>query len=172
MRTTLKIPIEQIYAWTDSTMVINWLDGYPRQFKTYVGNRVSFIMDRIPSNRWNHVSGEQNPADCASRGLFPLELVEHKLWWNGPDWLKLDPSNWPKSPILPSDHPSAEVREICLLTSVVNSSISCCRSRSFLFLCEVNMCYCLDHEVCRRLSLKEGRSTQLINYSTDCCRAQ
>ena len=45
--TTLKIAIEQVCAWTDSTIVINWLDGNPRWFKTYVGNRVSFIIDRI-----------------------------------------------------------------------------------------------------------------------------
>ena len=59
VRATLKIPIEQVYAWTDSTIVISWLDGNPRRFKTYVGNRVSFIVDRIPPNRWNHVRGEE-----------------------------------------------------------------------------------------------------------------
>ena len=95
VRLTLGLPIESIYAWTDSTIVINWLDGTPRCFKTYVGNRVSFIIDRIPPNRWKHVPGEQNPADCASRGLLPLELVEHPLWWNGPHWLKDPPEHWP-----------------------------------------------------------------------------
>ena len=35
-----KIPITSIYAWTDSTIVLNWLNGSPRRFKTYVGNRV------------------------------------------------------------------------------------------------------------------------------------
>ena len=34
----LNLPIEQVTAWTDSTIVINWLDGSPRRFKTYVGN--------------------------------------------------------------------------------------------------------------------------------------
>ena len=53
VRLTLGLPIESIYAWTDSTIVINWLDGTPRRFKTYVGNRVSFIIDRIPPNGWN-----------------------------------------------------------------------------------------------------------------------
>ena len=65
IRLILKIPIEDVHAWTDSTIVVNWLDGNPRRFKTYVGNRISFILDHIPPNRWKHVSGEQNPADCA-----------------------------------------------------------------------------------------------------------
>ena len=84
----LQIPIEDVTAWTDNTIVINWLDGSPRKFKTYVGNRISFIIIHIPSKSWNHVKGEQNPADCASRGLYPKELIDHKLWWHGPSWLR------------------------------------------------------------------------------------
>ena len=68
-RITLQIPIEDVHAWTDRTIVVSWLDGNPRRFKTYVGNRISFILDRIPPSHWNHVPGEENPADCASRGF-------------------------------------------------------------------------------------------------------
>ena len=41
-------------------------------------------------DRWDHVNGTENPADCAFRGLFPMELVNHDLWLNGPEWLTLD----------------------------------------------------------------------------------
>ena len=41
-----------VYAWTDSTIVLNWLVGNPRRFKTYVGNRVSCIVDLIGPERW------------------------------------------------------------------------------------------------------------------------
>ena len=34
----LEIPLFHVYAWTDSTIVLNWLDGSPRWFKTFVGN--------------------------------------------------------------------------------------------------------------------------------------
>ena len=92
----MNIPIENVTAWTDSTIVINWLDGSPRRFKTYVGNRISFIISHIPPKNWNHVRSEQNPADCASRGLYPEDLIDHDLWWQGPAWLKQDSSQWPK----------------------------------------------------------------------------
>ena len=40
----LGIADEHLHAWTDSSIVLAWLDGQPRQFKTYVANRVSFIL--------------------------------------------------------------------------------------------------------------------------------
>ena len=36
-----------------------------------------------------------NPADLASRGVGPKELVESKLWWQGPEWLLQGPDAWP-----------------------------------------------------------------------------
>lgn len=39
-----ELPIALVFAWTDSTIVLSWLVGNPRQFKTYVANRVSGII--------------------------------------------------------------------------------------------------------------------------------
>lgn len=95
VKEVLDLPTCKIYAWTDSTVVLSWLNGDIRRFKTYIGNRVTRIIELIPPDRWQHVSGTDNPADCASRGLFPSELLEHALWWNGPTWLLEDQSAWP-----------------------------------------------------------------------------
>ncbi len=46
------LSFSDIHAWTDSTIVLSWLIGNPRRFKTIVGNRVSDIMDCIPPDRW------------------------------------------------------------------------------------------------------------------------
>ena len=114
VRQVFQLPLSSIYAWTDSTIVLNWLIGDPRRFKTYVGNRVSYIADLIIPERWNHVNGVENPADPASRGLFPSELLEYSLWWNGPAWLKLSPADWPKQSLLPPNDTHEEEREIAL----------------------------------------------------------
>ena len=100
------VSLSSVYTWSDSTIVLNWLIGNPRRFKTYVSNRVSQIMDLIAPDRWSHVSGFENPADCASRGLFPSELLNHELWWSGPGWLYLPSSDWPKQP-------SSQKSELC-----------------------------------------------------------
>lgn len=113
------LSLKDVFAWTDSTIVLNWLTGNPRRFKTYVGNRVSSIMELIAPDRWSHVNGSGNPADCASRGLFPSELLNFYLWWDGPRWLKLSPGEWPKQCTLPPVDPSQESGEICLHTAVI-----------------------------------------------------
>ncbi|XP_062712504.1 uncharacterized protein LOC134289861 [Aedes albopictus] len=59
------------FAWTDSTIVLEWLSSHPRKWKTYVANRTSMILDFLPRSSWNHVPSSENPADCASRGLLP-----------------------------------------------------------------------------------------------------
>lgn len=113
VREVLKLPDCEVYAWTDSMVVLGWLSGDPRKFKPYVGNRVTRIVEAVPSNKWRHVSGLDNPADCASRGLFPSELLQHHLWWNGPRWLELDPASWPQHlSSYPCDAPEEE-RQTC-----------------------------------------------------------
>ena len=114
-REVLDLPPSDVYAWTDSTVVLSWLSGDPRRFKTYVGHRVSRIVELIPPDRWRHVSGTENPADCASRGLFPSELLKHSLWWDGPLWLLEDPSSWPQpSSSSQCRNATNEEKEVCL----------------------------------------------------------
>ncbi|XP_055542986.1 uncharacterized protein LOC129728564 [Wyeomyia smithii] len=84
----------QQFAWTDSTIVLQWLSNHPRKWNTYVANRVSTILDILPRRHWEHVSSHENPADCASRGINPSELINHPLWWTGPPWLVEDSSTW------------------------------------------------------------------------------
>ena len=115
------LSLDQIYAWTDSTIVLSWLIGNPRRFNTYVANRVSYIVELIAPNRWNHVHGTDNPADCASRGLFPVELLEHQLWWNGPNWLTQPPTAWPHQSDLP--HIETTEERVCTLHILTHNKV-------------------------------------------------
>ena len=123
-QTTFELPLRDTFAWTDSTIVLNWLAGNPRRFKAFVGNRVSQIVDLIPSNRWHFVEGTDNPADCASRGLFASELITHDLWWSGPHWLASGIHHWPKQPTIPPNSLNEEADEICVHTSVIQPELT------------------------------------------------
>lgn len=72
------------YCWTDSTIVLAWINQHPSRWKTFVANRVTEIQSNLPNAEWHHVATEDNPADCASRGIFGDEIVTQKLWWYGP----------------------------------------------------------------------------------------
>ncbi|XP_065082970.1 uncharacterized protein LOC135705275 [Ochlerotatus camptorhynchus] len=87
----------ELFAWTDSSIVLQWLSSHPRKWKTFVANRTSTILNFLPRNRWYHVASMENPADCASRGVSPIELVNHALWWTGPSWLKETTTTWVSS---------------------------------------------------------------------------
>lgn len=83
----MDISKENLYAWTDSTIVLAWLRGLPNRWTTFVSNRVSEILNILDYTQWNHVISADNPADCASRGMLPSEISEHSIWWYGPSWL-------------------------------------------------------------------------------------
>ena len=77
-------------------------------------------MELIPPDKWNHVNGLDNPADCASRGLFPSELLRHSLWWEGPSWLRQSPADWPKQTPLTCINLPEEERAVTLLTTITD----------------------------------------------------
>ncbi|CAG7817184.1 unnamed protein product [Allacma fusca] len=94
---------EKLWAFTDSTVVLAWLKEHPKHWNTYVANRVSAIQDIIPYENWFHVPGIENPADSASRGIQPSELVTHALWCQGPKFLLEEEFNCGKPNSVPEE---------------------------------------------------------------------
>ena len=73
-----------IFCWTDSSIVLSWLQKQPATLSVFVANRVSTIQTKLTSAVWKHVPSKQNPADSASRGLSAEDLEASSLWWEGP----------------------------------------------------------------------------------------
>lgn len=92
----LKLSYSKVCLWTDSTVVLSWLTKPPIQWKPFVSNRVTTILEQSKPSMWRHVPSEFNPADVASRGLPPQKLPNSTLWWNGPQFLLQDESGWPQ----------------------------------------------------------------------------
>ncbi|XP_070139963.1 uncharacterized protein [Drosophila kikkawai] len=92
-----QIPFGRIesFLWTDSTIVLAWLNKPPCQWTTFVANRVTKIAQNTDASQWSHVRSEHNPADLASRGVAAEELATSELWWHGPSWLTQPQDSWP-----------------------------------------------------------------------------
>lgn len=96
VRESLNLINVNCVCWSDSTIALAWIGQSPSKWKTFLANRVAKIQELADGATWNHVRSEDNPADCASRGIMPSELIGHPLWWSGPPWLKLKPELWPR----------------------------------------------------------------------------
>ncbi|XP_037822009.1 uncharacterized protein LOC119610737 [Lucilia sericata] len=90
------INIKNIVYWSDSSTVLSWIKKHPSRWSVYVSNRVAEIQRYTNTNQWRYVPSASNPADPASRGILPEDLVKNMMWWHGPEFLK-DSSSWPKN---------------------------------------------------------------------------
>lgn len=78
IKNSLDVTNLPIHMWTDSTVALAWIKGHPSRWKDFVRNRVTFIQE-LPDSRWHHVSGKENPADLALRGVPPQRLLQETL---------------------------------------------------------------------------------------------
>ncbi|XP_075990231.1 uncharacterized protein LOC142985871 [Anticarsia gemmatalis] len=115
----MRIPASQIYAWTDSSIVISWLAGDSNKWKPFVANRVVEITSNVNSNQWYHVQSQDNPADVASRGMLVANLKKCDMWWNGPQWLQHSKIQFTRPNVLPTD---LEVKKKTLQTLIVTNN--------------------------------------------------
>ena len=76
-----------------------------------MSNHVSIIIAILASSQWRYVPTEENPAEHISRALLPKEIVNCRLWWEGPTLLVLPPSSGHSSiqSQKPGDLPEARV---------------------------------------------------------------
>ncbi|KAK9687798.1 hypothetical protein QE152_g35993 [Popillia japonica] len=106
--------ISRIQYWTDSTIVLAWLNTTGRQLKTFVANRTTEIQDTTDVSNWFHIGTRENPADLLSRGVLPQDLLQSNLWWHGPAWLANPYSSWPHSDIKLEEIDVPEQRSIAI----------------------------------------------------------
>ena len=71
---SLKFNVQRIVFWTDSAIVLCWLEKLPSDLQVFEGNRVAKIQRASSSMQWRHLPGKDNPADALSRGQTPVEI--------------------------------------------------------------------------------------------------
>ena len=111
---TLNISSQHWHAWTDSSIVLCWISIQPSNWKIFVSNRVSILLETTTPKTWKHVPTEDNPADCSSRGLMPQQLLHHHLWWSGPSWLAEEPISMPHQPLRGNSDEERRTIHLCV----------------------------------------------------------
>ncbi|XP_071579868.1 uncharacterized protein [Temnothorax nylanderi] len=108
-RGTLSLSTAPTFLWSDARVVTrHWVKGHASRWKTsFVPNRVSLVQRTRHEAQWRHVPGRDNPANCASQGFAPSELISNPLRWTGPTWLQENRTWWPdESDEIPDAEPS------------------------------------------------------------------
>lgn len=83
----IDIEIDEITFYTDSKVVLGYIQNESRRFYVYVANRVQLIRKISSPEQWTYIDTNENPADLATRPLNAQSLAESD-WLNGPKFLK------------------------------------------------------------------------------------
>ena len=84
------------YFWSDSTIVLSWIQSSSAGLHTFVANRVTSVQQLTHAEQWHHVSSGDNPADVLSRGTSPEQLKHNSAWFYGPLFLYATKDWWVK----------------------------------------------------------------------------
>ena len=119
----LSVETKSIAFWTDSANVLWWIRGYSRAFKPFVTNRVGEIQMSSSPEQWRYIPTAMNPADSLTRGVKLVEIMNLKLWWEGPEYLKEDKSLWPKNIVEKEPSNSVKIKNSDLSRTMLSRSI-------------------------------------------------
>ncbi|XP_058809946.1 uncharacterized protein LOC131675118 [Phymastichus coffea] len=95
----LDIKIGKRVFWSDSSTVLHWIRGEPREKQVFVANRLGQIGELSKVSEWRWVPTKLNPADDATRQSNKPMLSEDR-WFIGPEFLRERPESWPKEKAL------------------------------------------------------------------------
>ncbi|XP_071862271.1 uncharacterized protein [Bombus fervidus] len=114
VRQALQNNISRTVYWTDSTIVLHWINTSPHTLKTFVANRVSDIQGKTHTSDWRHIPTADNPADLISRGQLPEDFLRSTIWQHGPEWLQQSEERWPTRNPVPLTEIPEQKKATCL----------------------------------------------------------
>ncbi|XP_074034150.1 uncharacterized protein [Leptinotarsa decemlineata] len=94
IRNELEFPIDEMFYWSDSSCVLNWIRGDGRNYKPFVSHRIGEIQELTRIAEWRWVPTELNIADEATRRKKINGVISNE-WFSGPYFLKNSEESWP-----------------------------------------------------------------------------
>ncbi|XP_055632412.1 uncharacterized protein LOC129772908 [Toxorhynchites rutilus septentrionalis] len=81
--------------WTDSRNVLCWLRADGKRYSSFVGSRISAILETTEQREWRWVPTQLNVADDGTRWRSRPNLSSNSRWYKGPEFLIQDEGTWP-----------------------------------------------------------------------------
>nr|CAH7723253.1 unnamed protein product [Callosobruchus chinensis] len=156
---SLKMTLDRICYWTDSTIVLAWIAAPPSSWKLFVANRVAEIQRMTDINNWRHVQSQDNPADLVSRGMDINKAHSCMLWWHGPSWLIQDQASWPRSKVQEEQLPDRRKTHTSLVSQHVDPTILAKYSTLYKLQKVVSYCLRFIHNASHKATRQTGPIT-------------
>ena len=124
LRKELRYELTDEIFWTDSQVVLAYINNEARRFHTYVANRVQQIREGSSPDQWEYIESNDNPADDASRGLSPSEIAKTSRWLKGPSFLWNSHEMWKNKDVkmnLELSPNDKEIKRSVVLTATTKS---------------------------------------------------
>ena len=112
------------FYYSDSKVVLGYINNSTKRFHVFVANRVGFIQSKTTADQWTHIDGRDNPADVASRGAKPSQLLD-STWFTGPQFLQTRGDiSFPKTSydLQEGDKEVKELKQISVLATQTKST--------------------------------------------------
>ena len=84
----MEIHIDNIYLWSDSKTVLNYLRNSNTNFDPYIMRRCNEIRQNTNVEDWNYIPTDLNIADVLSRGILLENPDVLSSWFTGPNFMK------------------------------------------------------------------------------------
>ncbi|KAH3817028.1 hypothetical protein DPMN_118554 [Dreissena polymorpha] len=128
----LHVEFTQVVFYTDSKVVLGYINNQSRRFYTYVSNRVQKIRLVSTPKQWRYICSEKNPADIGTRGSCPQQLKD-SMWLLAPSFLQELTEPLPEFYPLVDPQSDSEVRNVVAMVTCAekNSHLGTSRFEHF-----------------------------------------
>ena len=86
IRKELDVEVNEGIYYSDSKVVLGYIQNESRRLYVYIANRVQTIRYATDPHQWRYIDTANNPADLATRCMSPDKLMESR-WLLGPEFL-------------------------------------------------------------------------------------
>ena len=119
IRKEIRCNIDYELFWTDSQVVLGYVNNESKRFKVFVANRIRHIVTLTNLLDWKYVPSDENPADEGCRGLDAKKL-RNSMWFTGPEFLwKREISFVEQTYVVNEDDPELKVVQKAYVSTVV-----------------------------------------------------
>jgi hypothetical protein len=85
----------RIFLWTDSEVVLKWLNNPNISLKKYAVSPIGEILEKTQVNNWHYVSTKLNVADIATK-IRKYDFGDpNSTWFTGPEFIRKPEADWP-----------------------------------------------------------------------------